>query len=72
MEKQIKLKPCPFCNTKASIIENSGRPKGAPCRYHAVCNNIKCGAYTGLAWRSTAEETAELWNTRCKFSVITT
>lgn len=66
MKKPINLKPCPFCGSHATIIENSGRPKGAPHKFHAACNNEKCGAFTGLAWRSTAKETAEAWNTRAE------
>jgi hypothetical protein len=57
----INLKPCPFCGSKASIVEN------ITGTYHVSCNDRKCKCLmvAGMpVWRNTPEEAADIWNRR--------
>ena len=57
--------PCPFCGSPGAIIENIGRPNGADRKYHAACNNHKCGLYGGLSfWHHDKEKVITAWNQR--------
>lgn len=42
---KIKLKPCPFCGSKAKILENSGDYR-EPNEYRVACSN--CGVLTKM------------------------
>ncbi len=60
-----ELKQCPFCGEEGVIIENIGRSVGAKKKYHAACNNDKCGIYGGLLpWYRTKQEAIAAWNRR--------
>ena len=60
-----KLLPCPFCGSPGVIVENIGRPKGESRKYHAACNNHKCGLYGGLcSWHSERKDAVAEWNHR--------
>lgn len=57
------LKPCPKCKGKAVIIENLGRKKNKPVKYHAACNTFGCSLYAGLPqWHDYKSEAAKAWN----------
>jgi len=68
-----KLLPCPFCGSPGAIIENIGRPKGESKKYHAGCNNPKCGLYGGLcSWHRKREDAVASWNRRAGGWIPTT
>ena len=60
---EIKLKPCPFCGSTASIQQDiTGKNY-----YHVVCNDrkCKCPMVAGMPiWKNTEEEATEDWNRR--------
>lgn len=56
-----KLKPCPFCGSKAKIC---GHPKfrNAPDYYDIECTNLKCGVI--MLTDLNAQEAIKAWNRR--------
>lgn len=56
---EVKLKPCPFCGSKAEL--QKGDPFGGKQRFYVIC--FKCGAaMAGIA--ESKKEAAEEWNRR--------
>lgn len=58
-----KLKPCPFCGSKAELKDLIYR---ANCGYAVCCTNIDCRVstiYTLYSWHS-KEDAIKAWNTR--------
>ena len=58
-EKQMELKPCPFCGSKAKIIISGIEPKAV---YKAQCENPNCGGNTN--WWCHRCSAVSSWNCR--------
>lgn len=59
----MKLKPCPFCNSEAtvwSMADVSGNI------YVVECDNEKCGCTYGSNMSLTFEQAIKMWNKRPK------
>lgn len=53
-----KLKPCPFCGSKAKMERTPINPY-----YYVICTNLECDATVG-SFQPTEEEAAAAWNRR--------
>jgi hypothetical protein len=42
MSKEPKLKPCPFCGSKAEILRYQGGEEGEDISFHGRCTNVIC------------------------------
>lgn len=64
---EVELKPCPFCGGEAEITRFDVEWPGmyAKYEYSGCCNNSRCLADMGLAYKQDCEEDAlAAWNTR--------
>lgn len=57
--ENIKLKPCPFCGSTASIWGIGGF-----VFYGVECDNEECGCTYGNNMQLSYEEAIEMWNKR--------
>lgn len=53
-----KLKPCPFCGSKAKMERTPINPY-----YYVICTNLECDATVGR-FQPTEEEAVAVWNRR--------
>lgn len=63
----IKLKPCPFCGSKAVIKVKRVTINNTACslEYRAMCTNWKCGVMQPSTWACDSRLEASLaWNRR--------
>ena len=58
----IKLKPCPFCGKKPSVVKR--RFDDESDNYTVKCANTRCGVFVETIWRSKKEESIKTWNKR--------
>lgn len=58
---EIKLKPCPFCGGKASLLSEMCFGKQA---WFVACGGIGCGVMPETIDADTPQEAAEIWNRR--------
>ena len=56
-----KLKPCPFCGSKAECVENTGRQRGSKRVFHICCNGC---SIMQTKWLHSKKEAIEAWNMR--------
>ena len=80
MEKQIELKPCPFCGNKSIIVISCDEEacnahaescEGCTVKSYAYCCTTRkggCGAASG--WHTTISKAKESWNRRVDDDVI--
>lgn len=59
-----ELLPCPFCGSKAKILEYEYGGLDHRIEYQPSCTNDNCGV--DMNWLETEEEAVELWNKRIK------
>ena len=61
LNRKVKIKRCPWCNSKAKLIEcNSSYPNG---NFLVSCNNENCGFIVNCG-SPTEKEALEKWNKR--------
>ena len=61
----VKLKPCPFCGSKARRQgKRSYKGKRIETQYRVICSNLKCRIFPVTHWRDTAQEAYDDWNRR--------
>lgn len=58
-----KLKPCPFCGSKAKMERTPINPCYYVTCYYVICTNLECDATVGR-FQPTEEEAAAAWNRR--------
>lgn len=64
-DDNMKLKPCPFCGSKAKVKIKPHMPcEHVMFGYYVTCSNIKCHVLLLTGTRDTKEEAIEAWNTR--------
>jgi len=69
MEKTEILKDCPFCGSKARLIEREDSPtcKEIHTVYDVGCTNDDCYLSEGAEWELyDKKEIIEMWNDRTK------
>jgi len=54
----MKLKPCPFCGSKAKMDRTEGMD------LYISCTNIKCGAMVGPDYNEDIVKMSKTWNRR--------
>lgn len=59
----IELKPCPFCNGVAELVEYA-MPAGGPCFYYSCADEHCQGCATPLDKCARRSDAAKQWNTR--------
>lgn len=67
MDKDIELKPCPFCGSKPEITKIIIRfTPEKEYAYKVVCGNTRCQVYTETGLYSSAESAVTVWNRRAE------
>ena len=61
MAEKIELKPCPFCGSKAEMVEQ--RLPNTATRYGVCCGECDNGTWK---WYESESEAAAAWNRRAK------
>jgi hypothetical protein len=66
MEQESRIKPCPFCGSKAKLVQHEEEYcRHVELRYDVSCTNKNCYLYGGAEWYFyTPEEAINKWNER--------